>query len=169
MTGQRSQQEAGAPQHRRQAPQQEQRQVKRQESLSYDVSCRTVRVRIRMSRRRQQQQTGSKAAARPAGPAGAMPAAACCSQVRCLQLPCGGGGAALPRRRPVDARPPAEMAAITLYGPQQTRAARATWMLRELGVDFVHEQGKPPPEVSVASRLSPACCCSFSCALASQH
>lgn len=112
------------------------------------------------SRRRQQQQTGSKAAARPAA----------CSQVRCLQLPCGGGGARrlLPRRRPVDARPPAEMAAITLYGPQQTRAARATWMLRELGVDFVHEQGKPPPEVSVASRLSPACCCSFSCALASQ-
>ena len=37
---------------------------------------------------------------------------------------------------------------ITLYGPQQTRAMRATWMLRELGQEFVHEMGKPPASVN---------------------
>ena len=36
---------------------------------------------------------------------------------------------------------------ITLYGPQQTRAMRATWMLRELGLDFNHVTDGSPVEV----------------------
>lgn len=36
---------------------------------------------------------------------------------------------------------------ITLYGPQQTRAMRATWMLRELGLDFEHVTDGSPVQV----------------------
>ena len=44
---------------------------------------------------------------------------------------------------------------ITLYGPQQTRAMRATWMLRELGQEFVHEMDKPPASVNRARKTMP--------------
>merc|ERR1712032_488065 len=35
-----------------------------------------------------------------------------------------------------------------VYGPQQTRAMRATWMLRELGVEFTQKSEKPPASVN---------------------
>ena len=55
---------------------------------------------------------------------------------------------------------------ITLYGPQQTRAMRATWMLRELGQEFVHEMDKPPASVNRARKTMPrhSSPCSAKCA-----
>ena len=40
------------------------------------------------------------------------------------------------------------MPEITLYGPQATRAMRATWMLRELGIAFDHRTEPPPASVN---------------------
>jgi glutathione S-transferase len=37
---------------------------------------------------------------------------------------------------------------LTVYGPQQTRAMRATWMLRELGLEFEQKTEMPPVSVN---------------------
>jgi glutathione S-transferase len=43
---------------------------------------------------------------------------------------------------------------LTLYGPQKTRAMRATWMLRELGIDFDHKMTPPPVDINPNQKVT---------------